>query len=81
MSHSIKISDEVLDDLRSLQRPRETYNELINRLLNVFKLMEQVKPFLDRYHEELKQKVEKIEKEALAHGPGDQPEVPDVPVH
>jgi predicted CopG family antitoxin len=35
MSHTIKISDEVYGDLQKLQRPRESYSAVIQRLLRM----------------------------------------------
>ncbi len=46
MNRSIKVSDEVYQDLARLQRPRETYSEVVNRLINLYDLIGKASPLL-----------------------------------
>ena len=46
MSHSIKINDLTYNDLREIQGPRETYNDVVSRLLDIYKMLRGVEPML-----------------------------------
>ncbi len=45
-NRSIKVSDEVYDGLVNLQRPRETYSEVVGRLLNLYVLVSKAAPLI-----------------------------------
>lgn len=46
MSKSIKITDETYEELRALQGPRETYSQVILRLLAIIKPLQEAKDIL-----------------------------------
>ncbi len=46
MSHSIKLNDLTYDALREIQGPRETYNDAVSRLLDIYKMLRGVEPML-----------------------------------
>ncbi len=53
MNRSIKVSDGVYRDLLKLQRPRETFSEVVGRLLNVYDLMGKARPLFRTEADEL----------------------------
>ena len=50
MSKSIKVSDKVYEELRELQAPRETYTEVIDRLLSTIRPLREASKFLGPSH-------------------------------
>jgi len=46
MSKSIKVSEEVYLELLKLQRPRETFSEIIGRLLLMSELLRKIVPYI-----------------------------------
>ncbi len=46
MNRSIKVSDEVYNDLLQLQRPRETFSEVVGRLLSLYSLITKAEPII-----------------------------------
>ena len=46
MNRSIKVSQEVYLDLQRLQRPRETFSQVIERLLSLYDLMGKAEPLV-----------------------------------
>lgn len=66
MPHQIRVSDEVYQMLLALQRPRESFSELIGRLLTAAVLLSKIEPLLQGQHEFLKRQVEKHEQEKAA---------------
>lgn len=46
MSHSIKINDKAYNDLREMQAPRETYNDVVSRLLDMWRMLQGIEPIL-----------------------------------
>ena len=54
MSRSIKVSDQVFKELQELQEPRDTYSEVIARLIKITKELRGVSAILgpSHYHKE-----------------------------
>lgn len=50
MSHSIKVSDEVFDELKVLMGAQETYSHVIKRLLAIVKPIKEVSDILGPSH-------------------------------
>ena len=46
MSHSIKINDQNYQDLQKIQGPRETYNDAVSRLLDMWRMLQGIEPIL-----------------------------------
>ena len=46
MSHTIKLQDKEFKDLQELQGPRETYNDVINRLLAMWRALRGIEPII-----------------------------------
>lgn len=46
MSKSIKVSEGVYQELLLLQRPRETFSEIIGRLLLMSALIQKIEPYI-----------------------------------
>ncbi len=65
MHHSIKVRDEVYDDLRRLQRPRETYNEVISRLLMIAKPLLEAARILGPSHSLMERPKKEAKEDAL----------------
>jgi len=53
MSHSIKVSEETYLALRDLQRTRETFSQVIERLIQVYGLLLKLEPFIQAETERL----------------------------
>ena len=54
MSQTIKVSPEVYQGLRDMQAPRESYSDVIVRLIDVWRALNNIKPILAgmrSYHE------------------------------
>lgn len=68
MSKSIKVSEDTYQMLLGFMRPRETFSELIARLLTVYVLMEKVLPFIREQQLSFRSQVEKADAEKAAHG-------------
>ena len=63
MSHSIKVNDENYNRLLELEGKRETFNDIISRLIRVYDTLFSVKDILGPSHPI-----------AAGHGPGSQDE-------
>ncbi len=50
MTHSIKVSDEVFQTLRQLQKPRESYNEILSRVLAAYQVIQGIRDGLPASH-------------------------------
>jgi predicted CopG family antitoxin len=59
MNRSIKVSPQVYDMLLELQKPRETFSQIIERLITIRLLLEKATPFMVDYRDVLKAKLEK----------------------
>ena len=46
MNRSIKVSDDVYAGLGKLQRPRETYSDVVTRLLGLYTLLAKADPMI-----------------------------------
>ncbi len=46
MSHSIKVQDKEFEELQKIQGPRETYNDVVSRLLDIYRMLRGVEPML-----------------------------------
>lgn len=68
MSKSIKVSDEVYRELLLIQRPRETFSEIIGRLLKVSDLFAKAEPILRGQHDFLEEQRRRADAEKAAHG-------------
>jgi len=66
MSKSIKVSEEVYQLLLEMQRPRETFSDLVKRLLTAATLLTRIEPIIRGQHEFAKWKKEQLEKEETA---------------
>ncbi len=62
MSKSIKVSEEVYQELLLIQRPRETFSEVIGRLLRVTELLMKAEPIIRGQHEYLESRRAEQEK-------------------
>ena len=65
MLHSIKVTDDVLKALQEEQRPRESYTDVIARLLDIMRALRGLEPILrgsNSFHEWKRQR----EAEAMA---------------
>lgn len=60
MSRSIKISELTYNDLQTLQRPRETFNDVVRRLLTAYLILAKAVPLLDEKRKELQERVNEI---------------------
>lgn len=47
MNKTMKVSDEVFEDLRRLQQPRETYSDVVKRLVNLHGVISAARPMLE----------------------------------
>jgi predicted CopG family antitoxin len=63
MSKSIKVDEGVYQELLALQRPRETFSQVINRLLRIAALLVKVEPFLETERIRLERKFAELEPE------------------
>lgn len=61
MSKSIKVSDDVYERLQAHQEPRESYSQLINRLLNTVEAIQAVSSTLGPSHHLMGRAKEKVE--------------------
>ena len=70
MSKSIKVKEEVYNMLLEIQRPRETFTQLIARLLLMNELLTKIEPIIRGQHQFYEEKVRKANeaKAALAQG-------------
>lgn len=66
MSKSIKVDELVYQELLWLQRPRETFSELIGRLLRIAEMLDKVRPFLETERVRLARKLEEHKTETPA---------------
>ncbi len=67
MSKVIKLGDDVYNGLREMQAPRESYSEVVARLLDIWRALHGLEPILRgsiAYHEF---KARQAEKAAAAH--------------
>ncbi len=46
MSKAIKLNDDVYEGLRKIQAPRETYSEVVARLLDLWRTLNGLEPIL-----------------------------------
>lgn len=67
MPKQIRVSDEVYQLLLEMQRPRETFSELIGRLQTAAVLLMKVEPLIRGQHEFLKWKGKQLEEQEAAH--------------
>ena len=68
MSKSIKVREDVYNLLLEIQRPRETFSELINRLITAVVLLMKVEPLIRSQHDSLEEKIRKLNAEEAAYG-------------
>ncbi len=68
MSKSIKVSEDVYKMLQELQRPRETFSELIERLLVAAVLLSKLEPIIRGQQALSEWKVQQLEKQKAALG-------------
>lgn len=68
MAKQIRVSDDVYQMLLEIQRPRETFSELIARLLKMYQLLIAAEPIISGQHSYLEWKKEQLESEKTAHG-------------
>lgn len=61
MSKSIKVSDEVYHELLRLQRTRETFSDIVARLLRVNELMWKAIPLIEGERERLERTTKQLE--------------------
>ena len=57
-SHSIKVTEETYQELLALQRTRETFNAIISRLLNAYRLLLAALPVVEAKKGELEAQIE-----------------------
>lgn len=61
VNHQIRVSEEVYLELLNLQRPRETFSELIRRLLLMTELLYKIEPLIRGQVNYLEQKRRDLE--------------------
>lgn len=44
--HSIKVDDQVYQSLQLLQKPRESYNDVVTRLIGLYLCLEELEPVI-----------------------------------
>ncbi len=57
MPKQIRVSDEVYQELLRMQRPRETFSQIIARLLRLSELLIKALPLIKGEHESLEHKI------------------------
>ena len=68
ISKSIKVSEDVYQLLLEMQRPRETFSELINRLMTAAALLMKVEPLIRSQLNFLEDKLRKADAEKALEG-------------
>lgn len=81
MSKSIKVSDEVYNDLLKMQQPRETLSEIIKRLIRVYATLFSIKETLGPSHYLNERPVVDARAKETIDRRGNRPTLPDVPIH
>ena len=67
MSKTIKLEDKVYDQLTELMRPKETYSQVVERILTLFGKMGELRDVLEGAVAFQKGQQERIEKEVASH--------------
>ena len=62
MSKSIKVDEQVYQELLKLQRPRETFSQLVLRLLLIEALMQKVQPYIASERQRFEKQAELLHK-------------------
>ncbi len=78
MNKSIKVSDQVYGDLLNLQQPRETYSDVVARLIKLYYVLLGAAPMIGGAAEYWRLKSDTKQEIAAALRPGDISEVPHV---
>ena len=79
MSKSIKVSETVYGHLLRLQRPRETFSEIISRLIKATMLLSEAEPLIRKLPELFEDRERKANEAKAALARGDSPEVSPQP--
>lgn len=80
MSKSIKVSDQVYNRLLELLKPRETFSEVIQRVLKVYDTVSNVSDILGPSHYLQGRPITDARAKETLDRRGDSPALPNVPV-
>ena len=81
MFHSIKVDDQVYVKLQLMQKPRESYNDVVTRLIGLYLCLNDLEPVIRGSVNYLEWQKGVQDAKAAADRRGDRPALSDVPVH